>query len=275
MVKVGILKLGNLGTSLFVHLLLDERADRDDIDVKVVGTGAKMGTDEGKDVEKLMEFDPDFVVMISPNAATPGPTEAREALLGKKPVVVISDGPSAKVKDDMKEQGFGYIIVRGDPLIGARREFLDPDEMVIFNSDVTKILAVTGAARLVREELDKLVDQVAAGKKELELPQIVVTAEKAVARANFKNPYARAKAMAAYNMAEKVAEMDVQACFVMREPERYILQAAAAHEVLRTASCLADEAREIEKGGDSVSRKPHKRSGEVVSKTELMDDLKG
>ena len=39
--KVGIIRCGNIGTSPLVDLILDERADRKDIDVRVLGSGAK------------------------------------------------------------------------------------------------------------------------------------------------------------------------------------------------------------------------------------------
>ena len=268
MVKVGFMKLGNLGTSIVVDLLLDERADRE-IDVRTVGTGAKMGVDESSYAAKLMEWDPDVVVVISPNASLPGPKAARE-ILKDKPCVVISDLPAKKAKDELEETGFGYIIMTGDPLIGARREFLDSSEMALFNADVVKTLAICGALRLVQEEVDKIVAQIAEGK-EVTLPKIVATAAKVVERANFTNPYAKAKAIAAYNLAEKVADMNVQACFIMKEKEKYIPMAAAAHEVMRTAANLADEAREIEKNTDNVSRKPHAKAGEILNKTNLLD----
>jgi len=40
---------------------------------------------------------------------------------------------------------------------------------------------------------------------------------------------------------------------------------------MRAAACLADQARELEKAGDTVSRKPHARSGELMKKTGLLD----
>jgi methylenetetrahydromethanopterin dehydrogenase len=39
---------------------------------------------------------------------------------------------------------------------------------------------------------------------------------------------------------------------------------------MRAAARLADEARELEKAGDTVSRKPHARSGELMTKTRLL-----
>ena len=271
MLKVGFVKLGNIGTSRIVDLLLDERADREDIDVRVLGTGAKMTPEVAADTARLLDWDPDMVVVISPNAALPGPKRAREMVKERgKPCIVISDGPAKKAVNELKENGFGYLIIPGDPMIGARREFLDPVEMSIFNSDVLSVLSVTGAMRLVQEEIDSVIEALKAGK-EAKLPQIIVTAEEAVERAKFSNPYAKAKAIAAYNMLERVAEMDARGCFMMKDPADYIPMVAAAHELLREASKLAFEAREMEKQADRLVREPHARSGELRSKEKLLE----
>ena len=42
-VKIGIVKCGNIGISPIIELLLDERADRENIDVQVISSGAKLG----------------------------------------------------------------------------------------------------------------------------------------------------------------------------------------------------------------------------------------
>jgi len=270
-VKVGFVKLGNIGISRIVDLLLDERADREDIEVRVLGTGAKMSPESAPDTARLLDWDPDVVMVLSPNAALPGPTKAREMVKEKgKPCIVISDAPAMKAKDKLKEDGFGYIIIPGDPMIGARREFLDPVEMSIFNVDVLSVLSITGVVKLVQEEIDRVINEIKAGG-EVKLPQIIATAEKAVARAGFSNPYAKAKAIAAYSMAEKVADLDVKGCFMMKDPEAYVPIVAAAHELIAEAAKLAKEAREIEKASDSVLRMPHARKGEILKKTKLME----
>lgn len=267
-VKVGVLKMGAIGTALLVEYLLDERADRGDIEVRVVTSGAKMQPEEAVVAEKLKEFDPDVVIVVSPNAALPGPKAAREAF-GGKPVIVISDAPAKKAKDELKEKGFGYIFIDADSMIGARREFLDPTEMALFNAEVIKVLAVTGVFRLVQEAIDKVIEDIKAGKQP-KLPQIVVTAERAVEAGNFSNPYAKAKAMAAFYIAEKVADIDVKGCFVEKDPAKYIPLVASAHEMMRVAAMLADEAREIEKGNDTLFRSPHSKEGAILRKTQLM-----
>jgi len=261
--------MGAIGTALLVEYLLDERADREDIEVRVITSGAKMQPEEAKIAEKLKEFDPDVVIVVSPNAALPGPKAAREAFEGK-PVIVISDAPAKKAKEELEQKGFGYILINADSMIGARREFLDPTEMALFNADVVKVLAATGAFRIVQEEIDKVIEAIKKGEKP-ELPKIVVTAEKAVAAGNFQNPYAKAKAMAAYYIAEKVADINVKGCFIEKDPDKYIPLVASAHEMMRVAAILADEAREIEKSNDTVYRNPHARDGTILKKFKLME----
>ncbi len=270
-VKIGIIRCGNIGTSPVLDLLLDERADRPNIDVCVVGSGAKMNPDEiERAVPTMLEMDRDFVIFISPNPGAPGPAKARELLSeADVPAMIIGDAPGLRVKDEIEEQGLGYIIVKADPMIGARREFLDPTEMASFNSDVIKVLAFTGAYRVVQNTIDAMIADVEAGKAP-ELPQVVIDTDVAVDAAGYENPYAKAKAMAAYEIATKVADIDVKGCFMVQDPEKYIPIVASAHEMLSAAARLAAEAREIEKANDSVLRTPHGKEGETLSKTDLL-----
>jgi len=269
MFKIGFIKLGNIATSLAADLALDEIAERTDVEFKIVSFGPKMTKKEGEASVELKAWGPQLVVISSPNAATAGPTAAREIFKGL-PTIVISDGPAKKeARDSLAAEGFGYIILPVDPLIGAKREFLDPAEMALFNSDALKVLAACGAVRLVQEELDRTMALIAKG--EINLPAILATPEKCAERMNFQNPYARAKAVGALHMAQTVAAIDAQACFRLKELEAIALAAAAGHEVMRAAARLADEARELEKGNDSVSRKPHARSGELMKKTRLLE----
>ena len=257
-VKIGIIKCGNIGTSPVLDLLLDERADRPNIDTCVIGSGAKMNPEEiEKAVPLMLEQDRDFVIFISPNPGAPGPAKARELLSAADvPAIIIGDAPGLRAKDEMNEQGLGYIIVKADPMIGARREFLDPTEMASFNSDVIKVLALTGAYRVVQNTIDEVVATVEAGN-DIELPKVVITRDRAVEAAAFGSPYAKAKAMAAYEIATKVADIDVEGCFMTKGAENYIPFVASAHEMLKVAATLATEAREIEKANDTVVRTPH------------------
>ncbi len=271
-VKVGFGKLGNIGAAPLLEFLLDERADRKDIDVRVVGSGAKMGVEQATEVaQKLLEFKPHLAVVTSPNAGLPGPTKLREILTGGKiPTVVVSDGPAKKAVQDIEKLGAGYMIVEADAMIGARREFLDPAEMALFNTDLMKVLTVTGVFNLLWQEIDKLVQTIAKGEA-LTLPKIVIDKEKAVAYSALNNPYAKTKAMAAHEIAKRVADLTVEGCFVVKEWERYTQLVAAAHEMMREASRLADEAREMDKAEDRVVRMPHHDDGTILSKQRLIE----
>lgn len=270
-VKIGIIRSGNIGTSPVLDLLMDERADRPNIDVRVFGSGAKMNPEQVEDVvPKIDAWEPDFCVFISPNPGAPGPAKARELLSEKDiPAVIIGDAPGKGKKDEMDEQGLGYIIVMADPMIGAKREWLDPTEMADFNANVIKVLAATGALRAVQFALDDLIDAADAGK-ELELPKIILTANKAVDAAGFANPYAKAKAIAAYEMCGAVANLDMKGCFMTKGFENFLPLVAAAHEMAKCAADLATEAREIEKANDTVLRTPHMKEGNRGTKTELI-----
>ncbi len=273
MVNIGFIKMGNLGMSQVINLIQDEIAAREGIAIRVCGTGAKMGPDDAAATESFKQWDADFVVIISPNAAAPGPTAARE-LWKDKPCIVVSDGPTKKEsRQAFEDDGFGYIILPVDPLIGAKREFLDPVEMASFNADAMKVLSICGVVRLIQEELDNVTEQVASGKsgKELELPHIFAKPEKCVEHGGFENPYAKAKALAALHMAEKVAQVNFPACFMLKDIEQVCLATAAGHEIMGVAAVLATQAREIEKSNDTVFRQPHAKNGTLLTKTKLYE----
>ncbi|MFX1566305.1 MAG: F420-dependent methylenetetrahydromethanopterin dehydrogenase [Promethearchaeota archaeon] len=267
---LGVLKLGNIGTSPLLELLFDERADREDFNVLLIGSGAKMDEAAAERSTKLLiEQKPHLVLIPSPNAALKGPTKARELLKDAGiPVILLSDLLPKDQRETLTEAGFGYVLVPADSMIGARREFLDPTEMVLFNVDVIRVLAATGALRQVQIALDEIISSIAAGKTP-QLPALVVNATKAVDAGQFTNPYAKVKARAAYEIAEAVAAINVKGCFKQKEHEKYIPTVASAHEMMRTAARLADEAREIEKYGDSLYRSPHFTDGSLGTLTKL------
>lgn len=274
-VKVGIIKTGNIGTSTIIDLILDERADREDIDVRTISSGAKMEEEQVKDIlPKIFDFNPDIIIYISPNpnAKQPGVIRNKLSKLGI-PSIVVGDQPGEKAINKMKEQNLGFILIRADAMIGARREFLDPTEMALFNADVLKVLSITGTLRLVHNAIDAVIKQFEEGEP-VELPEIVVTAELAVFNAGFKNPYAMGKAIAAYNMASLVSEMNINACFKTDEPDIYIPMVTASHELMSAAAKLADEAREIEKSNDTVLRTAHAIDGSVWVRQSLVDTYK-
>jgi methylenetetrahydromethanopterin dehydrogenase len=271
--KIGIFKCGNIGTSPLLELLLDELADRKDIKVRTVTSGSKMALEDVEEaLPKMMAFNSDLFVVISPNTALPGPAKARETFASSgKPGIVITDAPGKRVKADLEKQGLGYIIITGDPLIGARKQFLDPTEMAVFNSNISKVLAITGVYRLVQTEIDKAIYAIEAGQAPT-LPKLVIDISVIRDNSVLSNPYARAKAMAAYGMTEKVAEINALACFVEKEKEKYVPLVASAHEIAQAAARLAEKAREIEKYNDSVMRRPHAKNGRLKNKTKLLDD---
>ena len=71
--------------------------------------------------------------------------------------------------------------------------------------------------------------------------------------------------------AEAVSAVTADGCFKEQDATRYVQMVAAGHEMMRAAARLADEARELEKGADSVLRTPHAASGEARRKTRLGD----
>lgn len=271
-VKIGIVKCGCIGTAPLLEYLLDERADREDISVRVYSSGAKLIESEAEDVAKLATSrEHDLYIFISPNAALPGPRKAIEILKNTgKPTIVISDAPAKKATKDFEGMGVGYIIVLGDPMIGARREFLDPTEMAIFNGDIIRLLAICGVFRIIYKEIDKVINAIKAGQKP-ELPKLVIDKSIIEKECNITNPYAKAKAIAAYEIAQKVSELTTEACFKIKEWERYTLLCTAAHEILRVATRLADEVRELDKSIDAVVREPHHRDGTILMKIKLIE----
>lgn len=272
MVKITFLKIGYLGVTTLIDALLDERASRRDLSVRVVSSGCKMEEEEAADAAKIAASIPsDLYVIVSPNADLPGPSAARELVKASgKPIIVVSDEPARKLAKALAEQGMGYILIYADSMIGARQDFLDPVEMALFNSDVIRVLAVTGVLRLIHSELDRVIEQLGKGERP-QLPQITIDKEAALAHSGLGNPYASAKAMASFEAARRVAALSTEGCFKVEEREKYVPIVAAAHELMRQAAILADDARETEKENDSVARVVHFRSGALKRKTKLFD----
>ncbi len=128
-VKVGVAKLGNIASGVMAELLLDERADREDMQTFMATSGTKLQPEDiDRVVNNMVAWKPDFAIVVSPNGVLPGPTGARERLLAAGiPTVFITDDVTTKKEwAEIKDGKFGYIIMKGDAMIGARREFLDP-----------------------------------------------------------------------------------------------------------------------------------------------------
>jgi len=274
MVKIGVIKCGNIGISPVLDLLFDEIAEREDIVFRVVGSGPKLTPEHCEEVTKIMiDIKPDLIMFTSPNTSLPGPKKARDLIQPTGiPAIFFSDHPGKKakeVKEEIAGRNMGYFIIKPDAMIGAKRPFLDPVEMCIFNTDVLKVLAICGVVSLIVKEVDNVIEVLKAGNKP-DLPQIVINREKALAAAEFKNPYARMKASAALEAAERVSGINVEGCFMVKGRENYLPVVGAAHELMRAAAKLADDAREIEKINDSVLRTPHGKDGKLLQKREFL-----
>ncbi|MBI4693660.1 MAG: F420-dependent methylenetetrahydromethanopterin dehydrogenase [Gammaproteobacteria bacterium] len=277
--KLGVLKLGCIGAAPLLDLLLDERADREDLEIRAFTCGAKLDAASCEPpTADAIAYKPDLLLLVSPNAALAGPAASRTAIAAAGiPLITISDGPSKKAFFKKNEEGKqvknvpagqGFFVLPADSMIGARREFLDPSEMALFNSDVIKVLAATGVLRLIQQELDRVIGELKAGATPT-YPTITVNPDKALAAGAFGNPYAAAKAYAALALAEATSGVTADGCFKEQDPARYITMVAAGHEMMRMAARLADEARELEKAGDTLVRTPHAASGEPRRKTAL------
>jgi len=270
-IRIAFGKLGNIGCAPLLEFMLDERADRGDMEVRTIGSGAKMGVEQALEVgQAMLNFKPDLAVVTSPNCTLPGPTRLRELLSQQAPTIIISDSPGKKAVEDIERIGAGYLIVEADSMIGARREYLDPTEMALFNADILKVLSITGVLNVIWQELDSVIQSIHK-KETLNLPRVIINKEKASEKLHLNNPYAVAKAMAAHEIARRVADLTVEACFIEKNWERYTQLASAAHEMMRDAARLADEAREMEKYQDSVIRTPHQNDGQVLFKQRLME----
>ncbi len=261
MTTITFVKIGYIGTTIIIEALLDERSARKDIKIRVVSCSVSMEVEDSEEVARMAaDIESDLYVIVSPNAALAGPKAARMVLEEtKKPLILVSDEPSRKYMKALPEE-IGYMVIYGDPMISAKSVYLDPIEMALFNSDILRVLSITGAFRLIQSELDKVIDSVKAGDKP-ELPRLIVTKKRALAASELQNPYAQGKAMAAYEISRGVSKLSTEAVFKLKDRNDAIPVLVAAHEAARQAAKLADEARELEKSNDSVVRIAHFSKG--------------
>jgi methylenetetrahydromethanopterin dehydrogenase len=271
-VRVGFAKIGNIGSAPLIEFLLDERAERNDIEVWTIGSGSKMNAKQSKEIaSKLINQKLDLIVLVTPNASLPSPMKfleiCRDSFIR---TIVISDKPTKKIIKKIEGSKQGYIIVEADSMIGARREFLDPIEMALFNSDIIRVLSITGVYNVIFNEIDNVIKSLNK-RKETVLPRIIVDKDKAIAASGLKNPYSIAKATAAFEIACKVADISFEGCFIVKDWKKYTSLVAAGHEMMTMAACLANEARDIEKSNDMVLRTPHDENGKILQKRGLLD----
>ncbi len=274
MLKVVFAKIGMIGITTMVEGLFDERAVRRDIVVRSVYSGCKMEAIDAKEVvEASLSFKPNLIVFVTPYLQGDGPMVAVD-ILSKSGVTtcVITNTASKQVLNKLGESGIGYIVVDADPMIGAKKEFLDPVEMCLFNSDIIRVLALTGVYRAVQVEVDKIINSLKEGAKP-QPPKLILDKEKALAYAGYQNPYAAAKAMAAFEASRLVAELSMKGCYAVKDLVKALHYVSASHEVMRAASMLADEAREVEKKNDTVERVIHISDGALVRRVKLLEGV--
>lgn len=273
MLYLTVVKLGNIGSAPLLDLLFDERADRKNIDVRVFGSGAKMGEPQAEEVanfaknyEKTQLF-----LVVSPNATLPGPTKAREILAETgKPVIVVTDAPGKKIKDSLAEN-VGYLIVTPDPMIGARREFLDVTEMAIFNGYLQVLLAETGVLETIRQTVDGVLEEIEGGNASPQVPRMVLKPENAVNALRYSNPFAHSKAIAAATVSKDLSSVTTKACFMIKDRNEYLKLIEGAHQTLVAAVGMAEEARKLQKASGELYRSPHAKDGKTVTKTQFYD----
>jgi methylenetetrahydromethanopterin dehydrogenase len=140
--------------------------------------------------------------------------------------------------------------------------------MALFNSQILQVLAGTGTLAKVFLHIDLAIAQIDKGETP-QLPKIIVNQKTAIEAAAFMNPYAKIKAMAAFEICKRVADVNVKGCFKTKGRENYMPIVGSAHEMMREAALLADQARELEKYGNTVLRRPHAKDGKVLSKRDF------
>ena len=269
--NITVVKTGFLAVTTLIEALLDERASRKDISIRSVSSGAKMNKADIDAVEQLAKsIDTDLFIVVSPNASLDGPKILALNLGKLKPTILISDNPATKIIEELKGK-IGYIIIQADPLIGIRKEFLDPIEMSNFNSDVIKVLSITGAFSALIHALDSFINESTNGNTNL--PNIIIDKHQALEHSGLSNPYAKSKALASYEMTRLVGRLSAEGGYKEKDREKYLLVVSASHELIRQAAKLADEARELEKENDTVHRNIHDSSGKTLTKKKFFDTL--
>jgi methylenetetrahydromethanopterin dehydrogenase len=274
LLRVVFAKIGMIGVTPMIEGLFDERAVRKDIVIRSVYSGCKMEPSDAKEVlEAALALKPHLLIFVTPYLQGEGPMAGVEILSGcGVPSCVVSNTATKEVLSKLDEAGVGYIIAEADPMIGAKREFLDPVEMCLFNSDIIRVLALTGVYRAIQIEVDKMIEALKQGLKP-QPPKLILDRERALAYAGYHNPYAAAKAMAAYEACKIVAELSTRGCYAVKEPARALHYVSASHEVMRFAARIADEAREMEKNNDTVERLIHASDGSLIKRVRLLEGV--
>ena len=274
MLKVVFAKIGMIGITPMIEGLIDERAVRTDIVTRSVYSGCKMEPSDAKEVmEAALALKPHLLIFVAPYLQGEGPLAGVEMLCGSgMPSCVVSNTATKEVLSKLEQNNIGYIIVDADPMIGAKKEFLDPVEMCLFNSDIIRVLALTGVYKAVQVEVDKMIEALKQGRRP-QPPKLILDKEKALAYAGYHSPYAATKAMVAYEASKLVAELSTRGCYAIKDLGRALHYVSASHEVMRVAASIADEAREMEKKIDAVERLIHIYDGSVIRRVRLLEGV--
>jgi len=274
LLKVVFAKIGMIGITPMIEGLIDERAVRTDIVTRSVYSGCKMEPSDAKEVmEAALALKPHLLIFVAPYLQGEGPLAGVEMLCGSgMPSCVVSNTATKEVLSKLEQNNIGYIIVDADPMIGAKKEFLDPVEMCLFNSDIIRVLALTGVYRAVQVEVDKMIEALKQGRRP-QPPKLILDKEKALAYAGYHSPYAATKAMVAYEASKLVAELSTRGCYAIKDLGRALHYVSASHEVMRVAASIADEAREMEKKIDAVERLIHIYDGSVIRRVRLLEGV--
>lgn len=116
MIKISIVKAGNIATSTVIDILLDERAHREDIMIRTFGTGSKMNIEYIQEVIDLaICVNPDLVLYVGPNISSKKNLEIANNLKDiHLPIIFIGDAKDKKIIETLDKFNIGYIILEGD-----------------------------------------------------------------------------------------------------------------------------------------------------------------
>ena len=272
MVKITFVKLGNITLTTLIDIMLDERASRTDLEVTVISSSTKMKPEAAERLYPLIDqIDTDLLVLVSPNAKDKGPQAVIEKYKDKYPVLVVSDNAGKEMREKWKANGVGYIIASFDPMIGAKIDFLDATEMCLFNGYIIETFSSCGVFSYIVKQFDYVIKQLKFSDK-LELPTRNLSPIGISQSYPYKNDYSRPKAFAALRMLQDAGKLNINGCWVEKDKERALIKVAAAHEMVRQASIIADEVRELEKACGSLVRTPHTKEGDLYKKMRFFDN---
>ncbi len=274
MTKITFLKIGNITLTTLVDIMIDERATRKDIDATVLSSSTKLSVEAAEKIIKLVDHvETELLVIVSPNANLDGPKRLIDEFAGKYPTLLVSDAGDKETREQWREKGVGYLIAPFDPMIGAKKDFLDPAEMCLFNAHITAAFSSCGVFSYITYEIDKIIEQMNNGE-EVKLPYKYLSSMEVASFLPYASEFSRAKAIAALEMLTQAGKINVKGCYVEKDREKSLLLLAAAHEMVRQTSLIADEIRENEKAVDKLVRYPHATDGKWLHKTQFFEESK-